>query len=293
MGANTKIEWAHHTFNPWVGCTRISPACDHCYAATWAIRTGHPALWEGERRRTSSANWQQPLKWDHAAVAAGKRLRVFCGSLMDFADNQVPSRWRDDAWHRIDQCRNLDWMILSKRPQNYLKMLPDRRAGLPEWGNHGWPHVWLGTTVEDRSRLRNIDHLRTVPACIRFLSIEPYLRIWGPWIWRASIWSSPAANPGRTRGPHIPIGSVRSVINATQDFTTAEHARRIAAGEAFNTRAVEVDDDALSEFYATLNRSDGPENPLGYQWMYRAGKKLAGRLLDGRLHDDMPGIKDN
>lgn len=93
---------------------------------------------------------------------------------MDFADNQVPTRWRDDAWHKIDQCRALDWMLLSKRPQNYIKMLPDERAGLPAWGN-GWPHVWIGTTVEDRKRLVNIEHLRAVPAQVRFLSVEPLL----------------------------------------------------------------------------------------------------------------------
>lgn len=174
MAENTKIEWCHHTFNPWVGCTRISPACDHCYAASWAKRTGNPQLWEGDRRRTSEENWRQPMKWNRGAEGAADRPRVFCGSLMDFADNQVPARWRDDAWHVVDQCRNLDWMILSKRPQNYAKMLPDPRTGTPEWGN-GWPHVWLGTTVEDRARLRNIDHLRAVPARVRFLSVEPLL----------------------------------------------------------------------------------------------------------------------
>ena len=72
MGANTKIEWAHHTFNPVVGCTKVSPACDHCYAEGWAKRTGHPELWKGERRRTSAENWKQPLKWNAAARAAGR-----------------------------------------------------------------------------------------------------------------------------------------------------------------------------------------------------------------------------
>jgi protein gp37 len=93
---------------------------------------------------------------------------------MDFADNQVPTRWRDDAWHRIDQTRHLDWMLLSKRPENYLKMLPRKDTGAPDWGD-GWQNVWVGTTIEDRDRLRRIDHLRAVPARIRFLSIEPLL----------------------------------------------------------------------------------------------------------------------
>lgn len=81
MGADTKIEWATHTFNPVVGCQKVSPACDHCYAETWARRTGQPELWNGERRRTSASNWHQPVKWNRAAEAAGRRDRVFCASL--------------------------------------------------------------------------------------------------------------------------------------------------------------------------------------------------------------------
>ena len=87
MAENTKIEWATHTFNPWVGCTRISPACDNCYAAGWAKRTGQAHLWGGERRRTTASNWQQPRKWNRAAEAAGRRDRVFCASLADVFDN--------------------------------------------------------------------------------------------------------------------------------------------------------------------------------------------------------------
>ena len=67
MGADSKIEWCDHTFNPWFGCTRVSPACDHCYAEAWARRTGHPELWQGERRRTTGANWLLPLKWNKVA----------------------------------------------------------------------------------------------------------------------------------------------------------------------------------------------------------------------------------
>ena len=162
MAENSKIEWTRHTWNPWVGCTALSPACDHCYAEVWSRRTGHPELWQGERRRTSALNWQQPVKWDRAAAAAGERHRVFCASLADFFDNQVPTRWRDDAWHRIAQTPNLDWMVLTKCPENIAKMLPGEVIGAPAWGE-GWLNVWLGTTVEDRARLRRIDVLRPCP----------------------------------------------------------------------------------------------------------------------------------
>lgn len=76
MAENTKIEWCDHTFNPWVGCTKVSPACDHCYAESWAKRTGQSGLWAGERRRTSPANWRMPLKWNRQAEADGVRRQV-------------------------------------------------------------------------------------------------------------------------------------------------------------------------------------------------------------------------
>lgn len=179
MGQNTKIEWADHTFNPWVGCQKISSACDHCYAESWAKRTGGESLWAGERRRTSAANWKLPLKWDRDAAATGIRRRVFCASLADVFDNQVPTWWRDDLWVLIAATPNVDWLLLTKRPQNISKMLPgscvEQLVGhdLPAWP---WPNVWLGTTVENQTEAdRRIPYLLRVPASVRFLSCEPLL----------------------------------------------------------------------------------------------------------------------
>lgn len=173
--AETTIEWADYTFNPWLGCEKLSPACDHCYAETWAKRAGWPELWQGDRRRTTAANWQQPLVWNRKAERLGKRFRVFCASLADVFDNQVPTRWRDDLWHRIEQTPHLDWLLLTKRPQNIAKMLPDPRSGTKPWAG-GWPNVWLGTTVENQDEAdRRIPHLLAVPAQVRFLSCEPLL----------------------------------------------------------------------------------------------------------------------
>lgn len=81
MAENSKIEWTDHTFNPWVGCTKVSPACDRCYAEGWAKRAGCAALWQGERRHTTPENWRKPLKWNAAAYASGIHPRVFCASL--------------------------------------------------------------------------------------------------------------------------------------------------------------------------------------------------------------------
>jgi protein gp37 len=169
MAENSKIEWTDHTFNPWVGCTKVSPACDHCYAESWAKRAGNPELWQGERRQTTAANWRKPVKWNDEAAAADVRRRVFCASLADVFDNQVPDSWRTDLWNLISVTPHLDWQLLTKRPQNIRKMLP------ADWGD-GYPNVWLGTTVENQEEAdRRIHHLLNVPARIRFLSCEPLL----------------------------------------------------------------------------------------------------------------------
>lgn len=169
MAENSKIEWTDHTFNPWVGCTKVSPACDHCYAEGWAKRTGQAGLWQGERRRTTSANWRKPYHWNNAAPLIERRQRVFCASLADVFDNQVPREWRADLFAMIRETPNLDWLLLTKRPQNMAKMLPG------DWGQ-GYPNVWLGTTVENQQEAnRRIPYLLKVPAVIRFLSCEPLL----------------------------------------------------------------------------------------------------------------------
>ncbi len=163
--AQTSIEWTAtllpdgarlpgYTFNPWLGCTKISAACDHCYAEGWAKRTGGAALWQGERRRTTEAYWRQPLKWNREAEASGIRRKVFCASLADVFDNQVPDDWRADLWGLIGKTPHLDWLLLTKRPQNIGKMLPvtnSMKPGYRPWNAFwpdGWPNVWLGTTVE-------------------------------------------------------------------------------------------------------------------------------------------------
>lgn len=180
MGKTT-IEWTAaqgpdgtwhqgYTFNPWVGCTKISPACDHCYAENWAKRTGQAALWTGDRRRTSFNNWHKPLLWNHRAKTAGVRYRVFCASLADVFDNQIDPAWRCDLWDLIYETPHLDWLVLTKRPQNIHKMLP------ATWGAEGWPNVWIGTTTENQTELdRRMEALAAIPAAVRFVSAEPLL----------------------------------------------------------------------------------------------------------------------
>lgn len=124
MAENSKIEWTHHTFNPWVGCTKVSPACDHCYAEGWAKRSGM-VQWgpHAERRRTSESNWRQPIKWNAEAERLGVRYRVFCSSLADVFDNAVPVQWRIGLMKLICETPHLDWLLLTKRIGNASAML--------------------------------------------------------------------------------------------------------------------------------------------------------------------------
>lgn len=171
MGKNSKIEWTDHTFNPWIGCTNVSPGCDHCYAEAMAKRWGLAKWGNHPRRRTSPQNWKQPLKWNADAKLFkreyGHQPRVFCASLADVFDNQAPSEWREDLFALIRECQRLDWLLLTKRPQNIRRMLPN------DWGD-GYQNVWLGITAEDQIRFdQRWPHLQAIPAVIRFVSYEP------------------------------------------------------------------------------------------------------------------------
>jgi len=179
MGAKSKIEWTDSTFNPWVGCTKVArargapSACDFCYAEKWAKRSGQVEWGNHPRRRTTAAYWRNPLAWNSRArlfqTEHGRRQRVFCASLADVFDNQVDPSWRADLFNLIRACDELDWQLLTKRPQNIRKMLP------ADWGN-GYPNVWLGTTTEDaRAYKQRASHLLKVPAAIHFVSYEPAL----------------------------------------------------------------------------------------------------------------------
>lgn len=176
MGEATGIEWTDHTLNPWIGCAKVSPACKDCYAArsTFARRSraNGVELWGADAARhvTADSTWDAARMWNRKAGKEGVRRRVFCASLADvFEDRADLVEPRRRLWALIDECRGLDWLLLTKRPQNIRGMLP------ASWGT-GWSHVWLGTTVEDQERANErILHLIEVPAAVHFLSMEPLL----------------------------------------------------------------------------------------------------------------------
>jgi protein gp37 len=315
MAENTKIEWAHHTFNPWVGCTKVSPGCDHCYAEGWANRTGQSVLWAGQRRRTSGPNWAKLIKWDREAKAAGERHRVFCASLADVFDNQVPERWRHDLWHYIALTPNLDWLLLTKRPQNIEKMLPDARTGVKPWGQ-GWPNVWLGTTVENQAEAdRRIPHLLAVPAAVRFLSCEPLLgpvdltkidctsvdpdsrgitlngltggrKSSSPWHINWVICGGESGPKARPMHPDW----ARSLRDQCLAADVAFHFKQWGEWSP-HTREIEDFDGTIS---TTPKGHPGwrAHVPGGIDGMFRVGKARAGRLLDGREWNDFPSLWD-
>lgn len=133
MGENTKIEWCDHTFNPWIGCTKVSPACDGCYAEHMMDhRYGRVQWGAGEdRQRTTPGNWRKPIAWNRAAAAKTEATYVFCASLADVFDNEVDELWRRDLFGLIEDTPFLTWLLLTKRIGNVLKMTDPMRACRP------------------------------------------------------------------------------------------------------------------------------------------------------------------
>lgn len=335
--AQTTIEWTAtigpdgtrypgFTFNPWVGCVemqtpegQISPACLECYARTLATgRMGLKVWGQGAPRQvTSTTYWRQPYAWNKKAQQLGVRLKVFCASLADvFEEHDGPLTgdtrcWgdlddvREALWRVIEETPHLNWLLLTKRPDNVLRMVESARGWL---GGHGWPrHVWVGTTAENQARAaERLPHLLKVPAPVRFVSYEPAAGAvdWRPWLYsRCEVHDFPGGMctlscPLRRRGIEWLIAGGQSGLRAKPShplwFTQARD-QCAAAGVPF----------FFKQWGEWLPISDaGPEHakaPEGSIWFahegnpddlpvltYRVGKKRAGRLLDGVEHSAWP-----
>jgi protein gp37 len=151
MAEKSIIEWTRSTFNPWIGCTKVSPGCDGCYAAVSTPARAMKIEWGAgkPRHRTSPSTWAQVRRWNAEAAATGEFRPIFTASLADVFDNEVPDEWRADFWTLVRECRHLTFQMVTKRIGNVPRMLP------PDWGDAGYPNVWL-LTVVCRSR-RNIE----------------------------------------------------------------------------------------------------------------------------------------
>lgn len=183
MAENSGISWTDNTFNPWVGCTKVGPGCDHCYAEAWNTRfggTGEAPNWGAgaPRRRTAPQNWSKVRKWQREAAATGKRLKVFCASLADVFDNEVDANWRADLWSLYAECPDLDWIFVTKRVGNVAKMAP--------CGGFGQNAIVLATVVNQTEADRDMGKLvklkADVVAQMVGVSYEPAL---GPVNWSA------------------------------------------------------------------------------------------------------------
>ncbi len=327
---NTAIEWAHHTFNPWIGCTKVSPACDHCYAENLMGSRMHVVQWGAgqPRKRTSVRNWNDPLRWNAEAERLGVRYRVFCASLADVFDNEVPPLWRQDLFELIGRTPHLDWLLLTKRIGNAKTMMADALSAWPGANRAGmiWqlPNVWLGATICDQSEAdRDIPKLLATPARMRFLSIEPLL---GPidlttikhtaspgFFGDCLEWHHRPHDERYTKWPGVDwvIVGGESGAHARPMHPEWAHSLRdqcVAAGVPFLFKqwgewapdwegaetcncCGETKFDAINERgeCARCGVADWLLASKPLDSLRHVGKKRAGRLLDGRTWDEVPG----
>ena len=261
MADTTEISWTDHTFNPWLGCQKVSPGCDNCYAEALTLRYGW-TQWgpQAERRRTAPANWRKPLRWQRQASKDQTRHRVFCASLADVFDNQAPPGALQDLWGLVRNTPDLDWQILTKRPQNI-------QGNLPEDWQQGYPNVWLGVSAENQEEYdRRWPLLLVIPAVVRFISYEPAL---GPltlanhprkpdWL----IWggeSGPAARP-------LEPSWVNQIVQECNQFSVASFGKQW--GTYQNNPLVRDQNHSIAQ----AQKLDPPTNGKG-------GAKLDNRIL--------------
>lgn|SRR5512138_186438 len=296
MAENSKIEWTHHTFNAWWGCVRVSPACENCYAESLAKRYGFD-VWgvQSPRRKLSDKYWGEPLKWNKAAATLGERQRVFCSSMADvfeFARDAETQSFlnteRSRLWTLIDNTPHLDWLLLTKRPENVIAMVPEAwRERLPR-------NVWIGTTVEDQRRAdERIPYLLSIPASVRFLSCEPLLE-------SVNLHCVPAnCKPTNGEGGdyfdaldgsyHYSGGDCENLAPGTYptlDWVICGGETQHGARPMQPEWARKLRDDCVAAGVPFFFKQWGDHN----DGLIKVGKKAAGRLLDGREWNEFPVV---
>jgi protein gp37 len=332
MGENSNIEWCDHTFNPWRGCTKVSPGCAHCYAETLSHR--NPAVlgeWGPGKPRVLASDemWRQPLKWNAAAAREkkGTRPRVFCASLADWLDDEVPIEWLARMLNLIRLTPNLDWLLLTKRPQNWKKRVTacymDIALGDMEFDNwcFDWTgqepsetlnavapippaNVWIGTTVEDQQRAKErIPHLLDIPAKVRFLSCEPLLQDVNLGGLQDGIhWLICGGESGPQARPMHPYWARRlrdQCASAGVPFFFKQWGNHLPVCSFYGA---EEEHDGLNPDRLIVMEPSGHQvacihdryefQPAEGSWFFEnVGKKKAGRLLDGIEHNKFPSVK--
>ena len=298
---NSKIEWCDHTFNPWIGCAKISKGCENCYAETMMDKRFKKVKWgpRGTRVRTTPQQWRQVYKWDRQANPAQHRPRVFCASLADvFEDRPELSAWRAPLFHLINQCRNLDFLLLTKRPENALGMI--RAACLTS----GWdvrevsdfnnrlafhfPNIWIGVSVEDQENAAvRIPRLCELRPKVRFLSLEPLL---GPvdisgWLAGGFLdWVIVGGESGHGARP-MRLQWVRSIRDQCQQYNVPFLFKQWGDWVPASVYHANdsIDPDAPHYF-------SGHSSAAGMREFVHLGKTAAGRELDHAFYDDFPNV---
>ena len=322
MGENTKIEWPHHTFNPIIGCTKKSEGCKNCYAEEMMDHRYGRAKWgaNGTRVRTSSDNWKKPYTWNRKAAKLGERHRVFCASLSDvFEEHPAWVEPRRDLLKMIAETPHLDWLLLTKRPENVLRMIEESAEYLfkhsditvaskwLKWLKHGsdyMPNVWAGASVENQKVAdQRIPELLKIPAAVRFLSMEPLLGPVNSYV--TSTVEGFDVVTDYLRGTisidgqaHVPCNKVNWVIAGGESGT---HARPMHPDWARSIRdeCVDAGTPFLFKQWGEWQQSshfafvDGASNSQMHrfddgQYMAKVGKHNSGRLLDGQEWNQFP-----
>lgn len=294
MAEQTHISWADATFNPWIGCTKVSPACDGCYAEHLMANRHGRVQWgkPGQRAtysRTVPGNWLQPLRWNKRAEKEGTRPFVFCSSLADVFDNQVDWTWRQDLFKLIDETPHLVWLLLTKRPQNIIEMV-EAAGGMPSLASN----VAFGTTIEDQARAnRNGNHLLFAGAALNplflFYSCEPLLELTEP----------PLEGHGQKIGWVITGGETDQGSHKARpthpNWYRSLRDRCAAAGIPYHHKqnGEWLGGDQIPEEEPITS---GISNDCGYgssddnHRVWRVGKARSGRMLDGVTHDARPEV---
>lgn len=302
MGENTKIEWARHTFNGWVGCTHRSPACEFCYAESWAARFGKVG-WgqQAPRRRTTAENWKKPLKWNAAAEAAGERHTVFAFSLADWMDDHasIQPGWRTDFEILVKRTPSLTWLLLTKRPENWQRFIPTDRPN-DTWGRN----VRLGVTIEDQRRFDELSPYLIEIASLGWPTFVSYESALGPVDWRPAFeakaigWLISGGESGAHARPSHPDWH-RAARDICAEFGVPYLFKQ--RGEWTWIDTGDYDSDRIPDVPLTWRnhpdrfrciRNDGSAadgwGGDSAEILARVGKKRAGRLLDGIEYNGRP-----
>jgi len=267
MGEQTAISWCDHTFNMWWGCWKIADECKFCYADSTAARYA-PGHWgrEAPRRFFGDDHWKQPIKWNAKALRDGVRRRVFVGSMMDWAEqhpdpeiNRQMDAYRGRLWKLIDECRGLDWLLLTKRIDDVDPLLP--------WTVKPWPHVWIGVTAGTRESLAKVITLRTITAAVRFVSCEPLLEHI-----TATDWDSALGSLVDYFGEDMDVPAVNWLIVGNESGPK----RRPAQLDWVRTAREAAARHAVAFHFK--------------QWVEANGKKTHLPVLDGRQHAAFPEV---